>query len=276
MGIAYYVSAVIVLCFILSTVSVISGDTSVNCTTFDNNTCCNHVECFYVNCTSKENVMETHLGCHAKTDVAGITAVCMNGTDKHICDGPEVIENSCNVTSMDTCCNTTDCVWLNCTDKQDQQQEGCFNSSDVTCTPPIDLCNNATKTTTTVKPTTTTTVKPTYKECQDFTDVGNCCSEEIWSCIYVNCSGFQGCFSKINETNIKANCKDTYLDACAATTPVPISTTTAPSTGGDTGRHFDTASFIGGIVLCAGIVLIIFFALKWYRSRQATNNYHQM
>ena len=293
MGIAYYVSGAIVLCFTLSTVSVISDDTSVNCTTFDNNTCCNHVECFYVNCTNKTDETQIHLGCYDKTDKEGITAVCKNGTDTHICDGPADIaatgkqnggrnnDKSASLVIVPTCehfeknltecCRNQDigCIFVNCNGTAVTEQfDGCYNSSNVTCTSKTDQC----KATTTVAPTTL----PYYKECQTFTDVASCCTEKIWSCIYVNCTEFQGCYSKSNETDIKQACSDTYLDACAPTTPVPSSTTTAPSTGGNTSRNFDAASFIGGIVLCAGIVLIIFFALKWYKSRQASNNYHQM
>lgn len=41
------------------------------------------------------------------------------------------------------------------------------------------------------------------------------------------------------------------------------------------GQHFDGASFIGGIVLCAGIVAIIFFGLKFYRAK-TERNYHTL
>lgn len=40
-------------------------------------------------------------------------------------------------------------------------------------------------------------------------------------------------------------------------------------------HQFDGASFVGGIVLCTGIVVILFFVRKWYRSRQEAN-YHTL
>ena len=68
------------------------------------------------------------------------------------------------------------------------------------------------------------------------------------------------------------------------TTPAPNPSTTKPAptggaqpaTGGnDQGRHFDGASFIGGIVLCAGLVAIGFFGLKFYKAR-TERNYHTL
>lgn len=39
----------------------------------------------------------------------------------------------------------------------------------------------------------------------------------------------------------------------------------------ESGRHFDAASFIGGIVLCLGLGVIAFIGLKYYRSRSQQN-----
>ncbi|KAK7108493.1 hypothetical protein V1264_016228 [Littorina saxatilis] len=63
-----------------------------------------------------------------------------------------------------------------------------------------------------------------------------------------------------------------------STTPSPQSTanpTQAPSTGGKTGQHFDAASFIGGIVLCAGLAAIAYFGFKFYKAR-TERNYHTL
>ena len=62
------------------------------------------------------------------------------------------------------------------------------------------------------------------------------------------------------------------------TTASPNPTTAAPSEGGKgdcSGQHFDGASFVGGIILCAGIIALIFFGLKFYKSR-TERNYHTL
>ncbi|CAC5394611.1 CD164 [Mytilus coruscus] len=150
--------------------------------------------------------------------------------------------------------------------------------SDVTCTPKLDQCEDKTTTSaplTTKKPTP----EPVFEECLTLKNRTDCCGNLLYRCIFVNCNGtttkqtYKGCYSASNQTTIQTDCGTTsYVDSCAATTPSAI-TTASPSTDK---RHFDGASFIGGIVLCAGIILIIFFVMKWYRSRQASSNYHQM
>ena len=62
------------------------------------------------------------------------------------------------------------------------------------------------------------------------------------------------------------------------TTPAPTENPgdTAANTGDDAhGQHFDGASFIGGIVLCAGLVAIVFFGMKFYKAK-ADRNYHTL
>lgn len=65
-------------------------------------------------------------------------------------------------------------------------------------------------------------------------------------------------------------------------TQAPPSTTQNPGdTGANTGnddshgQHFDGASFIGGIVLCAGLVAIVFFGMKFYKAK-TERNYHTL
>ena len=45
---------------------------------------------------------------------------------------------------------------------------------------------------------------------------------------------------------------------------------TEPSTG-EPGRSFDGASFIGGIVLCAGLIAIGCFGWKFYKAKTERN-----
>lgn len=125
------------------------------------------------------------------------------------------------------------------------------------------------------------------------------------NCGFISCINHTGCHDTNDTTTIAKYCPDGYNNTCTAgptpapaptthssttpkkvTTPVaPTSptttakptkpTTAAPSTGGDSGQHFDGASFIGGIILCAGIVAIVFFGCKFYKARQE-RNYHTL
>ncbi|XP_074663138.1 uncharacterized protein LOC141915485 isoform X1 [Tubulanus polymorphus] len=63
------------------------------------------------------------------------------------------------------------------------------------------------------------------------------------------------------------------------TKSTPTTLTTTPATAAPTvpsqGQHFDAASFIGGIVLCGGVIAIIFFGCKFYKAR-SEQNYHTL
>ncbi|XP_063404365.1 sialomucin core protein 24-like [Mytilus trossulus] len=250
--------------------------------------CCNTTftqltDCLFYECKNKTDPTKSISGCFNKSDQAVINKTC-DLTEKvnQTCDatpvGPTV---SCRnfTTNVTECCeHGTDlgCVFVNCTGSGATKTPfaGCYNKTEVTCAALVDQCQI-----TTPKPVKTTTVKPTtpepvFEECQTLKNVKDCCGNVLYKCIFVNCTGtttkltYTGCFSTTNQTTIQTECGTTFLDSCAAVAP----TTAAPSTD----RHFDGASFIGGIVLCAGIILIIFFVLKWYKSRQASSNYHQM
>ena len=78
-----------------------------------------------------------------------------------------------------------------------------------------------------------------------------------------------------------------YFAGTSAPTPAPQPTTqppqptlgpttASPSKGGNSeSKHFDAASFIGGMVLSLGVVAICFFGYKFYKSR-ADKNYHTL
>ncbi|XP_078341683.1 uncharacterized protein LOC144627773 [Crassostrea virginica] len=65
------------------------------------------------------------------------------------------------------------------------------------------------------------------------------------------------------------------------TTTSPTTTTTrAPATtpgspdphkDGAGGQHFDAASFVGGMILMGGLIVITYFGLKFYRARKDRN-----
>lgn len=58
------------------------------------------------------------------------------------------------------------------------------------------------------------------------------------------------------------------------TTNTDNSTTVAPQgfpSPAEISQRFDGASFIGGIVLCAGAVAIVFFGCKFYKAKSERN-----
>ncbi|XP_014779703.1 porimin isoform X2 [Octopus bimaculoides] len=59
--------------------------------------------------------------------------------------------------------------------------------------------------------------------------------------------------------------------ANGSSTAVPVTSTTHPtSPASSTKQHFDAASFIGGIILCAGVIAIVFFGCKFYKARTSS------
>ncbi|KAH3735731.1 hypothetical protein DPMN_042266 [Dreissena polymorpha] len=50
------------------------------------------------------------------------------------------------------------------------------------------------------------------------------------------------------------------------TSMTPKRSETSANTGEEHSQHFDAASFVGGIILCAGIVAIAFFGWKFYKA----------
>ena len=84
--------------------------------------------------------------------------------------------------------------------------------------------------------------------------------------IYMYCDNVHLCIYSCSTNN------------CQPYHSLPNPTTAAPSEGGKgdcSGQHFDGASFVGGIILCAGIIALIFFGLKFYKSR-TERNYHTL
>ncbi|XP_029650664.1 porimin isoform X2 [Octopus sinensis] len=59
--------------------------------------------------------------------------------------------------------------------------------------------------------------------------------------------------------------------ANVSSTAAPLTSTTHPtSPASSTKQHFDAASFIGGIILCAGVIAIVFFGCKFYKARTSS------
>ncbi|XP_066287467.1 uncharacterized protein [Branchiostoma lanceolatum] len=123
--------------------------------------------------------------------------------------------------------------------------------------------------------------------CSDYDGDCNLCQTN--NCSYVNCTITSGaevfnCTASGNETDACAN--PVTVTECTAnttakpTTPTPSTqpekTTPGPSAGPTSSPQmggFDAASFIGGIVLCGGLIALIFFGCKFWKSRSSPN-YH--
>ncbi|XP_071114291.1 sialomucin core protein 24-like [Haliotis cracherodii] len=86
--------------------------------------------------------------------------------------------------------------------------------------------------------------------------------------------------STTNSTNTSTAAPETSTStpssSVAPTGPTNTSTAaTVTTTASQATQHFDGPSFIGGIVLCAGIMAIVFFGCKFYKARQE-RNYHTL
>ncbi|XP_067674567.1 porimin-like [Haliotis asinina] len=83
-----------------------------------------------------------------------------------------------------------------------------------------------------------------------------------------------------NQSTSTAPVTSSISPNASTSTAPPTSTNTSTSattttTARQATQHFDGPSFIGGIVLCAGIMAIVFFGCKFYKARQE-RNYHTL
>uniref|UniRef100_A0A0B6YC54 Uncharacterized protein n=1 Tax=Arion vulgaris TaxID=1028688 RepID=A0A0B6YC54_9EUPU len=165
-------------------------------------------------------------------------------------------------------------------------QPSAVSTPNITASPP--------STDSTLSPSTTKTSITTsifQDHCSNLTESA-CCGNGT---VNLNCSL---CFEQSNNATTytcKAQCDLPEKDNCttAAPTTTPSTSTTASeatptpastpesSTSGhkdddkSSGQHFDAASFIGGIVLCGGLIAIVYFGLKFYKARKE-QNYHTL
>ncbi|XP_061171189.1 sialomucin core protein 24-like [Saccostrea echinata] len=217
-------------------------------------TCCNNTGCSWIECLNASGSV-IHTGCHNLSDPA----------DRKI--------------AVDDC-KVNDTVI-------DQRN---------TCTPPPETTTPTPSTTTVTQPTTAT---PTPAEtCQNYTTQEDCCGAKglALKCLYVNCTtkenpkGTARCLNSTNKASLCTPASQVICDSNQTTTTVAPTTTTAvpTTTGGSTsttskappttqaphtgttphGQHFDGASFFGGMILMAGLFVIAFFAIKFYRARK--------
>lgn len=240
--------------------------------------CCN-TSCVYVNCTDKEG--KVLAGCYNDTTGAN----CSN-PDEAVDICPKAPEDPCHTfnNSQTDCCGAQNlsCEFYNC-NSVPANSTVCVqvNATDICpigTTPSTDQCKTTTSTAT---PTTTATLIT----CEAKKLEADCCAI---ACSFYNCTDTSGtvtpvCTNSTSTSDICPNgttqsgelCKGGTTPTHSTSIPTPPASTESPSKGGDQGQHFDGASFVGGIVLCAGLVAIAYFGLKFYRSRQ-DRNYHTL
>ncbi|XP_045196666.2 sialomucin core protein 24-like [Mercenaria mercenaria] len=295
----------LILCF-ASTVTAAEEATEEVCAALtEDKKCCNTTGCmwfFCENATATKNITECH-----STNWTAVDS-CKNNTQKQICEkpaspstaatttqAPVEVDPCKNVTDKTSCCTINGCVFTNCT------------STDDTITDPVQVCVKNETVSTVCKLDTnkdqcapsTSTPTPTPTQPTDVCESYNsseidCCSHTDQNCTYIKCTdpndnAHTGCHVQSSDTSMSKFCKDEPKFLCSAPTPNP-DVTTQPATNGSStptpdadansgeaehSQHFDGASFIGGIVLCLGLVAIAFFGVKFYRAR-AERNYHTL
>lgn len=304
-----------IVAFFSLTVSATGNTTEEVCGVLPSNvTCCGTEGCMLFSCEDVNSTEAKNLtGCHL-VDWKGVD-ICKENTTKPLCESPPMSTvkpntttkapnstsattatptpvGNCTAPDKDTCCKSVGCVFTNCTSKN----ETVTKPLEVCVTDPALVCKEETGNNQCAPTPTTTTTAPT-DVCTDYSSTTDCCKhQDDQNCTYISCTGkdsnpHTGCHVKTDD--MSKYCSDTPQPQCSVsptpTKPSGGSTTQAPSSNGTTkstdanantgsedhGQHFDGASFIGGIVLCAGIVAIAFFGLKFYRAR-TERNYHTL
>lgn len=265
-------------------------------------TCCSQNGCMFFLCDTLSNssLSECHASSWNSSDVCKAETVkenCTSSGGETTTQAPTVApttqpENMCSGKNQTECCQVKECQFINCTSSNNTAGEpiqGCFNnntdlSGQCEADTEKDLCDSPVTSSTTAS-STTTTPKPS-DVCETYTDNTTCCSHaEDQKCQFIKCTALDntvhtGCHAA--DANLSSVCKvDTKANTCApgpatqSSTTTTTNTTKAPDANANTGnqeaQHFDGASFIGGFVLCLGIVAIIFFGLKFYKAKTERN-----
>ncbi|KAL8599150.1 hypothetical protein ACOMHN_007866 [Nucella lapillus] len=286
----------ILLCASLQVVwfSFSIGQTAPSCSSLNSTNCCDDGLCAFFNCSNK--IEGACIPANASSSSA-----CLNETAIPVCNGSAIITtpnpqpDPCNkyTENVNLCCTAAaeKCGMYNCTDTASNvTRPECakLGSSCGAEKSSPDMCPH-------LKPTTAPATIPSTGSpdvCGSFaTNQTQCCDVALThECAFYNCTGAQQSTTAChNKTALDAICTDgaKAVEIPSPSPPSPPTTTTtakasssqtptkSPSTGGDGGRKFDGASFIGGIVLCAGLVALGYFSLKFYKSRQE-RNYHTL
>ncbi|XP_019617319.1 PREDICTED: uncharacterized protein LOC109464701 isoform X1 [Branchiostoma belcheri] len=162
-------------------------------------------------------------------------------------------QETCNTYTDCNTCQTNNCSWVNCTTEstagtdvlkcatRGNESQTCESPVNITACSAVTVAPNTTIPPTTPAPTTPngttgpTTLPPT---------------------------------TPANTTANPSTAKPTTKPGSKTTAQPTEGPTKSPQKGG-----FDAASFIGGIVLCGGLIALIFFGCKFWKSRSSPN-YH--
>ncbi|KAK8736856.1 hypothetical protein OTU49_004681 [Cherax quadricarinatus] len=177
-----------------------------------------------------------------------------------------------NCTEIDTCeeCTLTECQWVQCLYEDSSCQR---NDPAEFCE--LKECNSTT--TTTEAPTTPTTEAPTTPT----TEVPTTTTEVPTTTTEAPTTPAP---TEAPTTPAPTEAPTTPAPTEAPTTPAPTevptttteaTTTVKPCPPCPSNRHFDAASFFGGIVLAVAILAVAYAAWRFYKSRNE-RNYHTL
>ncbi|KAL3881489.1 hypothetical protein ACJMK2_027921 [Sinanodonta woodiana] len=229
----------------VSTSKTTADPGNVNCTAFNTtDECCDTKlkgACIFLNCTNKEN--KTHEECHFRNYT--ISDVCKETSGADRCASSTVspptttaAPGPCQISNMTECCSKKECIYLNCTKAANSSENyaGCISNT------PVEkdkVCSNTSVIQNMCNATATTTPAPT------------------------------------TTASTKSDKTTTSSKVTTQSTAGPLKSTPSGQADDGSKQHFDAASFVGGIVLCLGIVAIIFFGCKFYKAR-TERNYHTL
>ncbi|XP_074472637.1 sialomucin core protein 24 isoform X1 [Sebastes fasciatus] len=175
--------------------------------------------------------------------------------------------DGCSSLSCDTCGNTPDCQWVNCT----TLPAGCHN---MTVMPESEICSNASCSA--AEPTTVPIVPVTAPKSTPATSSPT----SVVTTTSTNSSSAQPTTGNGTIISTPTPTTSGNISISTSTAPsnssVPISTSTTPvaPSPAPSKNTFDAASFIGGIVLVLGLQAVIFFLYKFCKSKD--RNYHTL
>jgi len=227
--------------------------------------CCKIDKCAYANCTNPDTTVTT--GCYDSTawDKAAcgeLTTVCEDAnatTGNATTPAPAVTtpSTSSNTTTTEATV-TTQSPNVNTTTQSPNNETTQAGNGTVTDKPTVPTTTQGETNQTTPKPAEPTTKGETTPKPAEPTTQGETTPKPAEP-------------TTQNGTVTETTTPKEEGGTTTGANPIPTSQQTPEC---KQGQHFDAASFIGGIVLCGGVIIIIFFACKFYKSR-SERTYHQ-
>ncbi|XP_037605990.1 sialomucin core protein 24 [Sebastes umbrosus] len=173
--------------------------------------------------------------------------------------------DGCSSLTCDTCGNTPDCQWVNCT----TLPAGCHN---MTVMPESEICSNASCSA--PGPTTVPTVIVTSPKPATSSPTPVVTTTSTNSSSAQPTTGNGTIISTPNPTPSGNTSISTSTAPSNSSIPISTSTTPVAPSPAPHKNTFDAASFIGGIVLVLGLQAVIFFLYKFCKSKD--RNYHTL